>query len=467
MSDLIYDVCDKVPLRKNIFFALQQVMSVIVATMLMPMLVDPEGLYLSQSAALVGAGVGTIVYLCFTRFRSPMFLGSSFGYVAPVTTALTFGYFGIILGAVFSGLVYVLLALIIKLVGVGWINKVMPAVVIGPVVALIGFALAGGAINNIMNTSQSESGYSLVSIAVGLITFFVTTLVSVKGHKRLKLYPFLIGVAAGYLLSSILTIFGNAFDVEYLKLIDFSIFSKISDFSYWLPNFTFVGMFAEGADKITSFGNIVTIFTAFVPIAVVSFAEHIADHKNMSSIVDKNLLKDPGLTRTLLGDGFGSMAGAFFGGCPNTTYGESIGCVSLSKNASTRTIFLAALMCIVIAFIYPIVIVVESIPTCVIGGISIALFGFISVSGLRMFKDFDLNDPKNLFVVAGIFITGIGGLFLKFGSVEISNIACALIVGIITNVILSSKKPKDTNDDDSLGENTKNKEESNITKVGQ
>ena len=208
MSDLIYDVCDKVPLRKNIFFALQQVMSVIVATMLMPMLVDPEGLYLSQSAALVGAGVGTIVYLCFTRFRSPMFLGSSFGYVAPVTTALTFGYFGIILGAVFSGLVYVLLALIIKLVGVGWINKVMPAVVIGPVVALIGFALAGGAINNIMNTSQSESGYSLVSIAVGLITFFVTTLVSVKGHKRLKLYPFLIGVAAGYLLSSILTIFG-------------------------------------------------------------------------------------------------------------------------------------------------------------------------------------------------------------------------------------------------------------------
>ena len=455
MSDLIYDVCDKVPLRKNIFFALQQVMSVIVATMLMPMLVDPEGLYLSQSAALVGAGVGTIVYLCFTRFRSPMFLGSSFGYVAPVTTALAFGYFGIILGAVFSGLVYVLLALIIKLVGVGWINKVMPAVVIGPVVALIGFTLAGGAINNIMNTSQSESGYSLVSIAVGLITFFVTTLVSVKGHKRLKLYPFLIGVAAGYLLSSILTIFGNAFDVEYLKLIDFSIFSKISDFSYWLPNFTFVGMFTEGVDKITSFGNIVTIFTAFVPIAVVSFAEHIADHKNMSSIVDKNLLKDPGLTRTLLGDGFGSMAGAFFGGCPNTTYGESIGCVSLSKNASTRTIFLAALMCIVIAFIYPIVIVVESIPTCVIGGISIALFGFISVSGLRMFKDFDLNDPKNLFVVAGIFITGIGGLFLKFGSVEISNIACALIVGIITNVILSSKKPKDTNDDDSLGENTK------------
>ena len=199
-------------------------------------------------------------------------------------------------------------------------------------------------------------------------------------------------------------------------------------------------MFQEGFTKITSFGNIVTIFTAFVPIAFVSFAEHIADHINLSSIVGKDLLKEPGLVRTLLGDGIGSMVGAFFCGIPNTTYGESIGCVALSKNASTKTIFLAAIMCIVIAFIYPIILFVETIPSCVIAGICIALYGFISVSGLRMLKEVDINDNKNMFVVASIFITGIGGLFLKFGAVEISNIACALLVGILANVLLTTRK---------------------------
>ena len=439
-ANLIYNVEDKVPFKKNMLFALQQVLSVIVATMLMPLLVDPSGVYLSQSAALIGAGVGTIIYLCLTKFKSPIFLGSSFGFIAPVSTALAFGYFGILLGAVFAGLVYVVLAIVIKFVGVDWINKVMPPIVIGPVVALIGFNLAGGAISDLMNTSGGIENYSLLSILIGLITFFVTILVSVKGSKKLKLYPFLIGIVAGYLLSGLFTVFGIIFNVEALKIIDFSVFSKITDFNNWLPNLTFVGVFKEGFDKISSFGNIITIFTAFVPIAFVSFAEHIADHKNLGSIVNRDLIKNPGLVRTLLGDGLGSMIGATFGGCPNTTYGESIGCVALSKNASTRTILLASTMCIIIAFFYPLVLFVESIPSCVVGGISIALFGFISVSGLRMFKDFDLNDSKNLFIVASIFISGIGGLFLKFGSVEISNIACALIIGIITNLLLSNKK---------------------------
>ena len=440
MSNLIYNVEDKVPFKKNIFFSLQQVLSVIVATMLMPLLIDPDGVYLSQSAALIGASVGTIIYLVITRFKSPVSLGSSFGFLAAVTTALSFGYFGIILGAIFAGLVYVILAVIIKFVGVKWINKIMPPLVIGPVVALIGFNLAGGAINNLMNTSAGIENYSLLSIFIGLITFLVTIFVSVKGGKKLKLYPFLIGIGVGYLICCLFTFFGLIFDVDALKLIDFSVFSKITDLKNWIPNLTFVGLFKEGVNKIESFGNIITIFTAYVPIAFVSFAEHIADHKNLSSIIDRDLLKNPGLVRTLLGDGLGSIVGATFGGCPNTTYGESIGCVALSRNASTRTILLASLMCIAIAFVYPLILVVESIPSCVIGGISIALFGFISVSGLRMIKDFDLNDSKNLFVVASIFITGIGGLFLKFGSVEISNIACALIVGILSNLVLSTRK---------------------------
>ena len=194
--------------------------------------------------------------------------------------------------------------------------------------------------------------------------------------------------------------------------------------------------------------DVVTIFVAFVPIALVSFAEHIADHKNLGSIIGKDLIKNPGLTRTILGDGVGSISGAIFGGVPNTTYGESIGCVALSKNASTRTILTSAILCIIIAFCYPIIVALSSIPGCVIGGVSIALYGFISVSGLRMFKEIDLNDSRNLFVVASIFITGIGGMILKFGSIQISNIACALLVGIITNVLLTprNKKQKGQND---------------------
>ena len=440
MSEMLYDVKSKVPIKKNLLFAIQQVLSIIVATMLVPILADASGVYLSQSAALIGAGAGTIIYLIITKFKSPVCLGSSFAFIVPLITAVGFGYFGILLGAVFSGLVYVLLALIIKFVGVDWINKIMPPIVIGPVVALIGFDLAASAINNLMNTSSGEENYSLISILIGVLTFLVTILISVRGNKRLKLYPFLVGIAFGYVLSCIFTGIGYLANVNVLKIVDFSIFNNVSNFNNWLPKITFVGLFREGASKITSFGNVVTIFTAFVPVSFVSFAEHIADHKNLGSIVGHDLLKEPGLTRTLMGDGVGSMVGAMFGGCPNTTYGESIGCVALSKNASTSTIFIASIICILLAFFYPLVVFVASIPTCVVGGICVSLYGFISISGIRMIKDTDLNDTKNLFVMASIFIAGIGGLFLKFGTVEISNIASALLLGIISNLVLSTKK---------------------------
>ena len=440
MNDIIYDVRSKVPIRKNLLFATQQVFSIIVATMLVPILADASGIYLNQSAALIGAGAGTIIYLLITGFKSPVCLGSSFAFIMPLTTAVGFGYFGILLGALFSGLVYVILAIIIKFVGVNWINKIMPPIVIGPVVALIGFNLAGSAISNLMNTSNGAENYSLLSILIGVVTFLVTIIISVKGSKKLKLYPFLIGIAFGYIISCAFTGIGYLANVDELKIIDFTVFNKISNFNNWLPNITFVGLFKEGTAKITSFGSVVTLFAAFVPIAIVSFAEHIADHKNLGSIIGHDLLKDPGLSKTLLGDGVGSMVGAFFGGCPNTTYGESIGCVALSKNASTSTIFVASIICIILAFFYPLVAFVESIPTCVVGGICVALYGFISISGIRMIKDVDLNETKNVFVMASIFIAGIGGLFLKFGTVEISNIASALILGIISNLVLSSKK---------------------------
>ena len=441
MSQIIYQVNQRPPFGKNIVFALQQVMAIITATMLVPLLADATGVYLSQSAALIGAGVGTIIYLLLTKFKSPVFLGSSFTFIFPISSAITFGYLGIFLGSLFAGLVYVILAIIIKFVGSNWINKLMPPIIIGPVVALIGFNLATSAIKDMMTTATSE--YNIVAILVGLFTFLVTVIVSTKGKKSFKMFPFIIGIASGYLLAVVLTLIGNAAGVEAMQLIDFSVFKKVANFSNWLPNFLFVGLFNEGADKITSFGDIVTIFLAFAPIALVSFAEHVADHKNIGSIVDRDLLKNPGLHRTLLGDGISTFVGGFIGGCPTTTYGESIGCIALSKNASTWTIFTASIMCVILAFFYPFVVFAESIPGCVVGGICVALYGFISVSGLKMMKNIDLDDSRSLFVVAAIFICGIGGLEIRIGSVVISSLACALVVGIITNLLLMPLKKKE------------------------
>ena len=208
----------------------------------------------------------------------------------------------------------------------------------------------------------------------------------------------------------------------------------------WIPDFTFIQAF-EGLSKVTG-SYIATVAVAYVPVAFVVFAEHIADHKNISSIIEKDLLEDPGLHRTLLGDGVGSMVGAFFGGCPNTTYGESIGCVAISGNASVVTILATSIMAIIASFIAPFATFLATIPNCVMGGVCIALYGFIAVSGLKMIQGADLNDNKNLFVVSVILIAGIGGLSVTFGKITITAIACALILGIITNVVLNVKTKK-------------------------
>lgn len=440
-NNLVYDVNQKPPFGKNLLFAVQQFLAIIAATILVPILADASGVYLSQSAALIGAGVGTLVYILFTKFKSPVFLGSSFAFISPLATAVTYGYLGIILGSVFAALVYVIIALIIKFVGSGWINKLMPPVIIGPTVALIGLSLSGSAMNNLMNIAGGAENYNLLAILVGVVTFFIVIIASVKGNKTLKLFPFVVGVLGGYVLAALITLIGfHAFGSEYCKLIDFAIFNKVGNFENWLPNLTFVGLFKEGGDKINGFADVVSLFVAFAPVALVVFAEHVADHKNISSIIGKDLLKDPGLDKTLLGDGIGSFAGALFGGCPNTTYGESIGCVAITGNASVWTILTTACLCIVIAFVYPLICFVETIPTCIVGGICIALYGFIAVSGLRMFKHVDLDNSKNLFIVASILVTGLGGMFLQFGKVQISSIACALILGIVVNLVLKPAK---------------------------
>ena len=436
---LVYDINDKPPIKKNLVYAFQQVLAIMAATLLVPMLVNSNSgaNYMSQPAALFGAGVGTLFYIFATRGKSPVFLGSSFAFISPLVGAVSCGYLGIFLGAVFAGLVYTLIALIVKKTGSGWVNKLLPPVVIGPTVALIGLSLCGSAVNNLSNTAADAANYSLVHIALGFFAFLMTVWASVKGTKGMKMIPFIIGILSAYIVGLALTLIGNATGCAALQIINLSAFDGIG--LIHIPEFTFVGMFKEGASKISGIGDVFNLFMLFAPVAFVTLAEHIADHKNLSSIINRDLITDPGLDRTLIGDGVGSIVGSFFGGCPNTTYGESVGCVAITGNASVSTIFITAIYCIVLSFFDPFVAFVNSIPTCIVGGVCIALYGFIAVSGLKMVQNVDLGDNRNLFVVAAILVCGIGGLQLNFGPITISAIATALIAGIVVNVLFNRR----------------------------
>ena len=448
---LIYDVHEKPKFGKLLVFAIQQLLAIMAATIAVPAIVGNE---MSASAALFGAGVGTLVYQLFTKFRSPVFLGSSFAFIPSMLAAfagavsMQVGYLGLIVGAVFAGLVYVIIALVVKFVGVGWINKLMPAAVIGPTVALIGLSLSSAAINDVFSYGpKTDNGEFImtaniwVSFICAIVTFIVVILCSTYGKKMTKLIPFIIGILSGYAVALIFTVIGYAAGVDTLKIIDFAPFQALTADGVGLktflavPEFTFINALKGVKDFDLSY--LATIAVAYVPVAFVVFAEHIADHKNLSSIIDKDLLENPGLHRTLLGDGVGSIAGAIFGGCPNTTYGESVGCVAITRNASVATITTTAIISILIAFVSPFVAFLDSIPGCVMGGVCITLYGFIAVSGLKMIQKVDLEDNANLFTVSAILICGIGGTAMAIGKVAISSTACALILGIIVNIILN------------------------------
>lgn len=447
-TNIIYQVEDKPSWGKTLIFALQQLLAILAATIAVPAIV---GNGMSPAAALFGAGVGTLVYLLFTKFKSPVFLGSSFAFIGSMLAAFaggvsaSRGYFGVILGALLAGLVYVIISVVVKFAGTRWINRLMPAVVIGPTVAIIGLSLAGNAVGDLTGGASADLAMTpnqWFCLIVGLVTLFTTICVSVFGKKMFKMIPFVIGIAAGYVLAAAFTGIGYAADYEPLKLIDFSKFQNIE----WYPNFTFItafGAFQEFQDASDFFVYFGTIAMAYVPVAFVVFAEHIADHKNLSSIIGRDLLTEPGLHRTLLGDGVGSIAGAFFGGCPNTTYGESVGTVAISGNASIRTIFVTSLMAIVLSFIGPFSTFLATIPSCVMGGICIALYGFIAVSGLKMIQKTDLADNRNLFVVSVILIAGIGGMVINIrGQVKLTAVACALILGIVVNLVVNIGRKK-------------------------
>ncbi len=453
-KNLVYDIHDKPRFNQLIVFAFQQLLAIMAATIAVPTIV---GNGMSISAALFGAGVGTIVYQLFTKFRSPVFLGSSFAFIGSMCAAfagaasMSLGYLGLLIGAAFAGLVYTVIAVVVKFVGVGWINKLMPAAVIGPTVALIGLSLASAAVNDVFSYGPKDANGAFimtaniwVSMICALATLFVVVLCATYGSKKTKLIPFIIGVLGGYAVALVFTVIGYATGNDALKVIDFAPFTNLVADGVTLstfvavPEFTFIEAFKGVKDFELNY--LVTIAVAYIPVAFVVFAEHIADHKNLSSIIDEDLLKDPGLHRTLLGDGIGSFAGAVFGGCPNTTYGESVGCVAITRNASVATITTTAVLAILISFISPFIAFLDSIPGCVMGGVCITLYGFIAVSGLKMIQKVDLEDNANLFTVSVILISGIGGMTISIGKVTVTAVACALILGIITNILLNKFK---------------------------
>lgn len=512
-NQLVYDINDKPALGKNLVFAFQQVLAIMAATIAVPSII---GLPTQIPAAILGAGLGTIVYLLFTKFKSPVIISSSFAFLSSLSTALAFGYCGIILGGILAGLVYVVLALIIKFAGSKWVSKLMPPVIIGPTVALIGLSLAGSAMGDIVKASGAvvNQSYNLVALFCGLITLITICICSTqKKFKMGRLIPFILGIGAGYAVASFFSIFGYACHVEYLKIVNWqplvdnfaalgdstaSVGAKFQSFLNY-PDFALIeaikelvtGNVSEAVKtavsaatdgKVTAstltWAGVGEVVLAFVPVALVVFAEHIADHKNLGSIIGRDLVEgEPGLERTLLGDGVGSMVGTLFGICPNTTYGESVGCVAITKNASVSTIFLAAIMCIVLSFVSPLMALLRTIPACVMGGVCLTLYGFIAVSGLKMFKDINLGDNKNLFTVSTILIAGIGGLSIQIpyrilksdligqaikngaivdvilkpaGTVDktitITSIATALVLGIIVHAIISAIEKKQGGD---------------------
>ncbi len=484
-NGLIYNVEDKPKFGKMLVFAFQQVLAIMAATIAVPSII---GLPAQVPAAILGAGLGTIVYLLFTKFKSPVIISSSFAFINSLLTAVAFGYCGIIVGAILAGLVYIVLALIIKFAGSKWVSKLMPPVIIGPTVALIGLSLASSAMGDIVKASGQNivdgvavgvvnGGYNLVALLCGLVTLITIVICSIqKKFKMGRLIPFIIGIGVGYAVAAFFSAFGYGLDVDYLKIVNWQPLinnfaplgsevatagEKVQAFLTY-PDFALIEAIKElkdGTSTLTwaGFGEIAL---AFIPVALVVFAEHIADHKNLSSIIGRDLVEDePGLTRTLLGDGVGSIVGTVFGVCPNTTYGESVGCVAITKNASISTILTAAIMCIILSFISPLMALLQTIPSCVMGGVCLTLYGFIAVSGLKMFKNIDLGKNKNLFTVSTILIAGIGGLAIKIpyqladnGTVEntitITSIATALILGIIVNAIINAIEKKQGGDEE-------------------
>ena len=440
---LLLDVNEKPTIAKWIILAIQHVFAMFGATILVPIMVNTAAgeEVLTIPVALVTSGIGTLIYILCTKGRSPVYLGSSFAFIAPLAAAyVKGGISGAMVGVMAVGLVYVIFATIIHFIGKKWIDKLLPPVVIGPMIMIIGLSLAPSAISQVGLGTGTQIDWRC--IAVALITFLTTAIVMVRGKGFLKIIPFLVGIVVGY-VSAIC--FG---------LVDFSPVLEASFFS--MPNFV-----VPFLNYTPNFSALLTI----VPISLVTIAEHIGDHTALSTIIGKNLLKDPGLDRTLLGDGLATFVAGFLGGPANTTYGENTSVVGMTKVASVWVIGLAAIIAICLGFLGKFTALVSTIPNAVLGGVSLLLYGFISVNGLKVLIEnkIDFGKSKNIVVASTMLVLGLGGAAISIVhgdlSVTISGMSLAAIIGILLNLLLPDEK--EDNDKKSENENTKETEEKN------
>ena len=437
---MVLGIHDKPKRTKWIALSFQHVFAMFGATILVPMLTG-----LPISVALFASGCGTLIYILCTNAKVPVYLGSSFAYITVIGAVSGYSDTGVghyasaLTGLFVVGIVYVIIALVIHFVGKEWIHKVLPPIIIGPMIMIIGLGLSGVAISNAGLSSGSPDAWK--DILTAAVSFSIVVLVALKGKKFLKIIPFLVGIVGGYIFAAII---GN---------IDFTSFTAvIQDPSQWfkLPEFMILGWKDGSASilgtEITFYQMNLTAVLTIAPLAFVTAAEHIGDHAVLSKIVGKDFLKDPGLDRTLLGDGLATAFSALIGGPANTTYGENTSVVGMTKIASVWVIGGAAVIAIILSFINVFTTFVSTIPVSVMGGISIILYGFIASNGLRVLIENKVNigNLRNLVIVATMLVIGLGGALLVIGNFQIYGMSMAAIVGIILNFVLPKEKKIET-----------------------
>lgn len=447
-------------IRSWILFAFQHIFAMLVACITVAW---QTGLAIGPT--LISAGVGTIIYIIATKGKSPVFLASSFAYISAMIAALGVGvsqeglqfittpgnmnrnFLAVILGMILVGIIYVVVALLIKKFGTKWLNKLLPPVVIGPVIMVIGLGLATSAVAN-MNTVDVAGGSQYMSLLMGLVAMLVTAICSHFGKKMVSLIPFVIGMGSAYVLSLILTLIGRAAGVPALQIVDLTPLTSL-DWTSWKSYINVDFMFLNAVNQEVQFTPMMlgSVFIIFAPVSLVTICEHIGDHKNVGNIIGRDLLNgEPGITRTLIGDGVATAVSGVLCGAANTTYGENVAVVGVTRIASVGVIFLASILTILFGFVGPLTAVLETMPKCITGGVSLILYGFIASSGVKMLINEKINfdHTNNMIIASVILVVGIGGLTISFtlgdSTATFTSTALSMILGIILNAILRDKK---------------------------
>lgn len=434
MSNAILDVNDKPSSGQLITLSFQHMFAMFGSTILVPQLVG-----LSPAIALLTSGIATIIFLLVTKFQVPAYLGSSFAFIAPILLAVNglneageaINPGNAMIGAVFVGLVYGIVSLVIWKSGYKWIMKLLPAIVVGPVIMVIGLGLSGVAVDMAMNITNADSGlkeYSFLHFSAALVTLFTAIVCTVFFKNIISTMPILIGLVVGYIYSIIIGI------VDFTPIKEAKLFAS--------PDFLLPGVHYD-------FVITTNILLVMVPIVIVTISEHIGHQLVLGKVVERDYIKEPGLHRSLLGDGLGTLVSALIGGPPKTTYGENIGVLAITRIYSVYVILGAAVVAILLSFFGKAMAVISTIPTAVLGGVSILLFGIIAASGLRMLVDakVDFGNSRNLVIASVILVIGIGGAkFIVTEALSIEGMALAAIIGVILNLILPGRKQAESTD---------------------